>query len=532
MSWDARVVLGSVVFVAGCLTPTEITVTITSREVSCGQGDLVFGDLALYATPDQASLLTSSPSGTSNACNARGSGVNLGSIVLTPRDGTQKASLLVVAGVSLPNASKPLAATADQCASEYASFLAAGAPRDYCKDPIHACGACIVAQREIGFVSHTRLELEVELSAQCKGVFCEVGLTCGGNGDCVSAEAPCAGGKCSLGAGGSGAGGAGGTGGQGGDTSTVSSSAMGGAGGGCSDLGIGVALGFASVPGGFGGAGDVAADGTGSAFVAQGADVLECTPTLCSKVYPGSGALRDMSADPSGAAAARGNDLVYRIGGGPWTVFTPLPVCDLVTGTLAGTSSAAGHIYYAGQDSVGGFESTTDAPNCNKGIINAGPGAGRVFALSNGHVWLATPSFLQLSITNGSMGGGPLGAVSDLWGYVASPTLDVGFACTQQGVYRGTYDGVIYKSGPILQTPCRSLSGVARCDGTADLWMVSGADGSLSAFHVGPATSVANIQTIPMPTPAANSTAVSVDRDAVWLVGGTGIRRSPRPLLP
>jgi hypothetical protein len=181
------------------MDPTQATVDIRTN-VACGD-DAPAPD-TLYETGlvagSEATVAKSALQGTTRACKDPGG--DIGSIVIYPRDGARRASLLVVGAIG--------DASAEQCLA-----LARGGAGD--------ASSCIVARRSVAFVPNVDLHLPVLLDLRCAGYLCEESQTCAfqdGRPRCVSAEVSCEDGECEpTGAGGaSGAGGAGGAGGGGG----------------------------------------------------------------------------------------------------------------------------------------------------------------------------------------------------------------------------------------------------------------------------------------------------------------------------
>ena len=219
-----RVAVAFVLALCACRQPTELEVDISSTDLPCAApSELQFTALSLVASPKPSGLLDGEPAARSTACTLRGSSVDLGSLTLFPRPETQRAEILVAAGVTILNADgTELRGDEKMCVEAYRDFLRH--PETHCRDH---CDPCVVATRSVGFVSHEKLALGIELTAECRGVFCAAGQTCGANGACVSNESACAAGRCRLG----GAGGAGGAGGTGGGGSGGAGSSSGGAGG-------------------------------------------------------------------------------------------------------------------------------------------------------------------------------------------------------------------------------------------------------------------------------------------------------------
>jgi hypothetical protein len=177
---------------ASCLTPTEVKVVVTTRALACkGQGDLAFDSLAIVASPTEAKLLSDSPAISSRCVDASGAR-DLGSLVLVPTT-SDRAEVVVAAGISVAGGSSK---TAEECLTAFRAFRSGNSPSTECSDG--SCLPCVVATRAVGFVPHEKLTLEIELTAECKGVFCAAGQTCGANGACVSNDTSCHGATCNL----------------------------------------------------------------------------------------------------------------------------------------------------------------------------------------------------------------------------------------------------------------------------------------------------------------------------------------------
>jgi hypothetical protein len=518
----------------GCLTPTEITVRITSKDLSCEGGALAFGDLDVLARPGEDALRGASVDGTSAACDAKGGVAELGSIVLTPRDPRRHAEVLVVAGAKLPQASPPVSSTADQCLEQYRAFLAAGAPSDYCKDPAHPCGACIVARRGVGFVDHQRLELDVELAAECAGVFCQADQTCGKNGRCVSATTKCAGPQCSIdvGQGGGATGGAGGAGGTGGQ------------GGGCADPVGATQLAFVEVPGVLGTFVDVAADGAGEAWVTGTQALYRCAKGGCANVpLPGLpqndtlGRVAASGAVVGVALVGPSAGLVYGTGGSTLAGFFP-GSCNTLAYEVSDVSATPSGVVWAGPAPKQGDLFVSAAGDALCGALLEGPasGAARTWAQPGGGIWLAGTDALYWG--QGSTTAQTItipGTNLDLWGTSGPGSRETVFLCGDKGIHWASIDPAspnVIASAQLSPTRCSSISGVARCDGTVDLWALEANGAQVSGYHVG----VNGLPASPLPLThllvGGVGTGISADAGSIWLTTTTTIEVSPRVVLP
>jgi len=91
---------------AGCLSPTEIVVSLSSQDLVCtgsGSSQLVFRSADIVAAATEAAFLTQSASASTSACKAGNGGVSFGSIVLVPQTDAPEAELVVAAGIAIDN---------------------------------------------------------------------------------------------------------------------------------------------------------------------------------------------------------------------------------------------------------------------------------------------------------------------------------------------------------------------------------------------------------------------------------------------
>jgi hypothetical protein len=135
---------------AGCQTPTQITLVLTT-DVPC---DRVHGSAVKVAAT--SALDTTPTTASSGACSAG----ELGTLVIVPGP-SGEGEVGVRAALALG------ATPADACRP--------GAPD------------CIVGTRALRFVKHTRLRATIALDGACAGVACEGGTTCS-RGVCISQE--------------------------------------------------------------------------------------------------------------------------------------------------------------------------------------------------------------------------------------------------------------------------------------------------------------------------------------------------------
>jgi hypothetical protein len=414
------------------------------------------------------------------------------------------------------------APSADQCLSQYRDYLAQGAPADYCSQ--NDCGACIIARRGVGFVDHQRLELDVELTAVCKGVFCAAGQTCGKDGSCVSSDTVCEGGKCEVGTGGAGGGGSSSSSSSASSASTsVSSSASsgtGGAGGGCGDPTGPLQLGsLGQVMGGTG----IASDHNGLAWVISTSDMWRCSTSQClphqplpSPIY---GSLVRVSASPAAVAVAQ--TVGVSTNPSSW-----ISTSGCVSTVLDVQVDDAGVVYVAGSDGAGVKLAKGTTSSCQTLLVGQ-TGTARGFVFPTGEAFLASGNVLYA--TGAAAPFSSAGGVASLWGYTTPSQRRVAFACGQLGL--AAYElamGVIDHATLYPNAMCKAVSGFARCDGTADLWTVS-ATGDLMGFHYDPNAPGPLVPLAQESVPGAVS--VSVDRDGIWVLTQSDVQRSARPNL-
>jgi len=149
---------------SGCATPTAVSLAIDS-EVGCSAGAtvVIVGGSSLASLP----MLAVSSSSTQCAAPAGDAGESdMGTLVLVPAGSKSESIAFAVM-------------TRDD-----------GQPADGCLAPMIAqadLGHCIVAKRELNFIPHTTLKMEIDLRLSCLGVACPTNETCV-KGACVSAQ--------------------------------------------------------------------------------------------------------------------------------------------------------------------------------------------------------------------------------------------------------------------------------------------------------------------------------------------------------
>lgn len=151
-----------------CFAPTEV-IAVVSTDVDCAS---VQRNGILIKTAPRSGELTETPVATeSNACEARGAGNDLGTLVLVPSGDGDDLVIEVVLGVDRPTSE--------------------------CRPPAQIDG-CIVARRRVGYLDHRSLRVPIALSRSCLGVPCGEDETCD-RAVCVSARVEsCPGGECVL----------------------------------------------------------------------------------------------------------------------------------------------------------------------------------------------------------------------------------------------------------------------------------------------------------------------------------------------
>lgn len=150
------------VFLAGCQSPTQVTVGITT-DVPCGSGAEQLATVGIaVGAPGGLDALDDATE--TSQC----SGATIGDIVLVPGQGDEdRFGLRVVGAVGVD---------VQRCITE--GFE----PKD-----VPPGSGCIVARRALSFLPHTELELPIVLERSCIGKLCDAGSTCY-KGGCVTAE--------------------------------------------------------------------------------------------------------------------------------------------------------------------------------------------------------------------------------------------------------------------------------------------------------------------------------------------------------
>lgn len=139
---------------SACAAPTEIKLSVFT-DVPCS-GDAEWHGIAVYVGGSDQNIENKAPALTSTTCDHNG---QIGSLVIVPSGSkSEELDLRVVAGISQ---------NPEDCAS-------------------HQYQGCIVARRSLRFSPHSELDLEITLSADCRGVGCDPGHTCI-DGTCIEA---------------------------------------------------------------------------------------------------------------------------------------------------------------------------------------------------------------------------------------------------------------------------------------------------------------------------------------------------------
>jgi hypothetical protein len=148
----AAATIGALPFLPMCLAPTEVRIVLHTDSCSLRAAEIFIGGSVPVARKD----LKADP-----ACT---NGRDIGDLVFVPSSRDSKFSFRVEGALE-----------GGTCPSS----------------------KCIVARRQVGYVSHTPLTLPVELEAACTDHPCAEGLTCV-KGQCVPDDVDCAAGSCTL----------------------------------------------------------------------------------------------------------------------------------------------------------------------------------------------------------------------------------------------------------------------------------------------------------------------------------------------
>lgn len=206
-------------FLGACLDPTQVMLDLRAvGEVGCtSEADFRVGRLVIYAGRADEPLFDQGESASVDASECKGGA--LGTLALTPSGEVEGPRRVV----SILGTLEGGLSEVQRCATQIANVGTSKA----CKLPSEAepgetnlCEPCIVASRTVSFIDHTKLELSIDFTAQCRGVFCDEGKTCASDGKCKDDRVSCEADRCTLpgdgGGGGTGGGGGAGAGGAGG----------------------------------------------------------------------------------------------------------------------------------------------------------------------------------------------------------------------------------------------------------------------------------------------------------------------------
>ncbi len=150
-----------------CRTATQVELDVTYDGNCADLQEVAFivgTDPAVAESRIETNVFTT----TTSHCEP-GSPSRVGTLVVTPNDGTERASIIVLASFG-------------------------GQHVTDCK-PEKGYAGCIIARRAFAFVDHTALTLEIPLETSCKNVPCDAVSTCK-HASCVSSETSCSGSGC------------------------------------------------------------------------------------------------------------------------------------------------------------------------------------------------------------------------------------------------------------------------------------------------------------------------------------------------
>jgi hypothetical protein len=148
-----------------CATPTAIVVDVYS-DLDCTNG----AQVVLIGAQSMDALASSAPTATATRCDAQTDGTYYrGQVVLVPSTSDETVAFAIA---TRTNGADP------------SSCLTSG-------------GDCIVAKREISFISQNELRARIDLKSACLGVSCPSDETCD-QGQCVPAGVACNDGSCGF----------------------------------------------------------------------------------------------------------------------------------------------------------------------------------------------------------------------------------------------------------------------------------------------------------------------------------------------
>jgi len=142
-----------------CRAPTQVTLDVTYTGKCSDLGGVAF---VVGTDPHDAERRIPSFTTVTSACTD-GSPARIGTLVVTPSDGTSRGAVVILAGF--------------------------GKPPGAC-DPAKGYFDCVVARRTFSFLDHASPTLPVQLTPDCRSVSCDAVSTCY-RGQCISSDVLC-----------------------------------------------------------------------------------------------------------------------------------------------------------------------------------------------------------------------------------------------------------------------------------------------------------------------------------------------------
>lgn len=187
--------VASAVLAGACLTPTQITVQITTNAVclESTENELHLHDVGIIAgSPDAVMNGDHAPNAVTSDCGPpkgtvhKGYGPQeVGTMVIVPSGDKDVPARIVVVGRVAPLGQLQPNRSLESCIQW--AFTPAPGPID-AKDPDFE--ACIVSRRNLAFFQETKLELPIQLDTSCAGIVCDADSYCF-DSHCVSASVNC-----------------------------------------------------------------------------------------------------------------------------------------------------------------------------------------------------------------------------------------------------------------------------------------------------------------------------------------------------
>ena len=148
-----------------CRTPTQVTLDVTYRGGACSDLRGVAFIVATDPHGAEARIATDLFTTVTTDCTLGlpGEPQRVGTLVVTPNDDSNRASIIVLTSIDK---------RVEECT------------------PADGYFGCIVARRAFSFVDHTSLTMEISLDLDCKNVPCDAVSTCA-KGTCVDSAVPC-----------------------------------------------------------------------------------------------------------------------------------------------------------------------------------------------------------------------------------------------------------------------------------------------------------------------------------------------------